>query len=240
MITENKTIDSTITADCGVFKKIPGNFKAKDGVLVNFYQIKEKSKIKNDSLKVVLVFDKTNYSKEEAQKVGQDLIKDVALSFAIFNKLNFTWRYNISSRWKNSGDKMFQITTSFTMRSRIAGIVDCAVPNNFEIANQLLKAFEFFNNALYNKENNREKEVAFWLYFAIEVLAFDCNKNKKAFENEIVKNKIITRKKINDLNYSLGSYYRHHKSSGNSKVLKIEECVELVREIIYFYNDKLK
>jgi len=240
MTLENKTIDSTITADCGVFQEIPNNFKTKDGILVNFYQIEENLKTKNNLLKVVFVFDETNYSEEEAQKKGSALIKNVALSLATFNKINFTWRYNISSRWSNDGGKKFQVATSLTVCSRISRIVNFNVSNNFEIAEQLLMAFEFFNNALHHKENNREKETAFWLYFSEEAIKFELKKNINTIESEVAQAGVVSKEKMNALNFSIGRYYRHHSASGNGTILSIKECVDLVREVIYFYNEKLK
>lgn len=227
---ENKIIESTITTKCGLFQGTPISYKMRDGLLIIL------SKIEKNTLKITLVFDKTRYTELEAQEIGRDIVKKIALKMAMIHKINFSWRYSISSRWKKNNQKT-QVTTSLIVCSRIVKAIELNKMISPEISEKNVLAFEFFNNSLKCKEEKRDKEVAFWLYLAIETLKFKFE-NKCKFEEEIVENKVMSREKINALDFSIGKYYRHYKAIGKGKVIKIEECVDLVKEIICFFENK--
>ena len=233
MTEKAKLIESTITAGFGTFPEALSGYRREDGVSIEF------SKIKDNSLKVLFIFDETSYTREKARLIGIDLIKEISLSLAAYNEVHFTWRYDTASSWKESNEKAVRavVVTSLTLRAKVAGAMDLGILENHKISEKSLIAFECFNNALKYREERQEKEVAFWLYFAMEALKFEYNLKDCVFKNELVNN-IASREKVNAFSYSIGRYYRHFKSSGKGSVLPIKECVDLAKKAIYFYNHK--
>ncbi len=227
-----RVIRSEIKAKYGVFEDLPLNFSLNESIRVIFC-LHERG-----SLFVDFVFDGADISLEDAKILVEIETRRIALGFSIAHEISFEWKSDVESTWRENEAASTTNTVSISMRSAITKGIKFLGCSRYFIPDVYTVAFECYNNALKQKEKGSDdRAVAAWLYVAREALETEY-KNKHDFEQQIVRDHVLSRKEIEDLNYSIGSFYRHHKTSSSKEPLSIEACADMISRILQFHTDR--
>lgn len=226
-----KEFVSTIRARYGVFDSVPKKYEDSNKVLISF--VKKERNI----LEVSYRFDKTHYTRVQAEEYSKNLTAQIALGLTLKNLINTDWEINVRSKWQEDSKDKTVGTAAINGRAAIVvGAIEIDV-SSFVAKTKHTYAIECFNRSLFHKESATKDEsaIAIWLRLGWEAIQIDMNVNERALKADIVQRRIVPRGKLNEFKKSIGKYYVHEKRQSSVIPLAINDCTEIMHKILLHY-----